>query len=72
MITDERLRQLMQAFGMPDSASLMRAFRQCAMEATLTEREQCAILCDEVAQKHRDYAYARRAAAKCAKAIRGR
>lgn len=47
MITDERLMQLMQQVGMPNSASLMQALRQCDMEATLAERERCAKLVED-------------------------
>lgn len=47
MLTDERLKQLMQQVGMPNSTSLYQALRQCDMEATLAERERCAQLCEE-------------------------
>jgi len=40
MITDERLRQLMEQVGMPNSVSLMQALRQCDMEATIRERNR--------------------------------
>jgi hypothetical protein len=38
MISDERLKELMAQVGMPDSTSLMQAFKQCDMEARLDER----------------------------------
>ena len=40
MLSDERYKQLMEAVGMPNSHSLLAALQQCAMEATLNEREQ--------------------------------
>lgn len=46
MLTDERLKQLMQQVGMPNSTSLYQALRHCDMEATLAERERCALVCD--------------------------
>lgn len=47
MLTDERLKQLMQQVGMPESTSLLQALRQCDMEATLAERERCAKLVED-------------------------
>ena len=44
--------------------------RKFADLVTAAEREQCAMTCDEIATQHMDYAQARAAAAKCAKAIR--
>jgi hypothetical protein len=46
MLTDERLKQLMEQVGMPDSSNLYQALRQCDMEATLAERERCALICE--------------------------
>ena len=46
MITDERYKQLMVDVGMPNSRSLLRALRQVAVEATLLEREACAMECE--------------------------
>ena len=43
MITDERLKQLMEQVGMPDSRSLLQALRQCDMEARIDEREKCTL-----------------------------
>ena len=40
MLSDERYKQLMESVGMPNSNSLLAALQQCAMEATLNEREQ--------------------------------
>jgi len=48
MITEERYKQLMQDVGMPNSRSLLQALRQCAMEAALAEREECAKVCEEL------------------------
>ena len=39
MLSDERYKQLMEAVGMPNSNSLLAALHQCAMEATLIERD---------------------------------
>ena len=69
MITDERLKQLMQQVGMPNSISLMQALRQCDMEATLDERERCANTCYNLWNLSHDQR-ARMYAAKCADAIR--
>ena len=51
MLTDERLKQLMEQVGMPNSVSLMQALRQCDMEATLAERARCAAICDDLPAK---------------------
>ena len=40
MLSDERYKQLMALVGMPNSNNLLAALQQCAMEATLNEREQ--------------------------------
>jgi hypothetical protein len=39
-MTDERYKKLMADVGMPNSISLLQALKQCAMEATLAERER--------------------------------
>ena len=39
MLSDERYKQLMEAVGMPNSNRLLAALQQCAMEATLIERD---------------------------------
>jgi len=49
MLTDERLKELMQQVGMPDSRSLMNALKQCDMEAAIKERDRCAALCKHLA-----------------------
>ena len=65
MITDARLKQLMQQVGMPNSIGLYQALRQCDMEATLAERERCAAICDNNACD-----YTREGAEACARSIR--
>jgi len=47
MVSDERYKQLMKNVGMPDSISLLQALQQCAMEATLAEREACALIAEK-------------------------
>jgi len=42
LLTDERYKQLMEEVGLPNSQRLLIAFRQCAREAALAEREACA------------------------------
>lgn len=42
MLTEKRYKQLMEDVGLPNSNSLLRTLKQCAMEATLIERERCA------------------------------
>jgi len=48
MITDDRYRELMALAGMSDSRSLLQALQQCAMDATLAERDACAALCERL------------------------
>jgi len=67
MITDERYQQLMSSIGMSNSISLLQVLKQCAMEATLIEREACAKLCDNNACD-----YTREGAEVCAAEIRAR
>ena len=74
MLTDERLKALMQQVGMPNSTSLYQALRQCDMEATLAERARCASICDDLPVKDPKGAWfkndMRLAAGECAEAIR--
>ena len=49
MMTDERLKQLMEQVGFPNSKSLYTALRQCHMEATMAERERCARIAEDAA-----------------------
>jgi hypothetical protein len=67
MLTDERYKQLMESVGMPNSRSMLQALQQCAMEAALAEREECAKLCDNNACD-----YTREGAEVCAAEIRAR
>lgn len=67
MITDERYQQLMSSIGMSNSISLLQVLKQCAMEATLIEREACSKLCDNNACD-----YTREGAEVCAAEIRAR
>jgi len=49
MISEDRIKQLMEQVGMPNSMSLCQAFRQCAMEATMVERDRC---CEVITQQN--------------------
>ena len=46
MLTDDRYRELMADVGLPNSQSLLQALQQCAMEATVAERERCAVIAE--------------------------
>lgn len=59
-----------RALTEPESLLAKAAFHAAWLAATTRVREQCALACDEIATQHIDYAQARSAAAKCAKAIR--
>lgn len=48
MLTDERYKQLMEDVGMPNNRSLLQVLKQAVMEATLAERERCAMVCEKV------------------------
>jgi hypothetical protein len=47
MISEERCKELMSDAGMPNSRSLLQALQQCAMEAALAEREECAKIAEK-------------------------
>lgn len=54
---DERYKQIMNDFGMPNSQSLLSVLQQVAnesgQECASEERENCALLCDKYASSYR-------------------
>ena len=56
MLSDEQYKQLMKSVGIPNSNSLLAALHQCAMEATLIERNVLAKR-EQLLQKQPQIAY---------------
>jgi len=47
MLSDERYKELMDSFGFPNSSQLLFILQQAVLEATLIERERCAVIAED-------------------------